>query len=54
LVLETSDKWDIEEEKVLAHLEKRKNLLEGLVISGGEPTLSNRLIPFIKKLRLLV
>lgn len=53
LVLETSDKWDIEEEKVLEHLKKRKNLLEGLVISGGEPTLSKRLIPFIKKVKAL-
>ena len=51
LVLETSTQWDVEEERVLAHLEKRKDILEGLVISGGEPTLSAKLVPFIKKVK---
>jgi pyruvate formate lyase activating enzyme len=50
-VLETSDQWDIEEETVLEHLEKRKDILEGLVISGGEPTLSKGLIPFIERVK---
>lgn len=51
LVLEESNQWDVEEETVLDHLAKRKNVIEGLVISGGEPTLSNRLIPFIEKVK---
>lgn len=51
LVLERSDQWDVEEKTVLTHLSKRKNIIEGLVISGGEPTLSDQLIPFIAKVK---
>jgi len=40
------------EEEVLEYLERRKGMLEGLVISGGEPTLHN-LEPFIGKVRAL-
>lgn len=32
-------------------LETRKGLLDGVVISGGEPTLQTELIPFIRKIR---
>ncbi|MBN2897210.1 MAG: anaerobic ribonucleoside-triphosphate reductase activating protein [Clostridia bacterium] len=53
LVLENSDQWDIDETQVIAHLEKRKDILEGLVISGGEPTLSKGLVPFIEKVKAL-
>lgn len=51
LVLETSNEWDIDENQVLEHLERRKDILEGLVISGGEPTLSRKLMPFISKVK---
>lgn len=51
LVLETSNEWDIDENQVLEHLERRKDILEGLVISGGEPTLSRKLMPFIGKVK---
>ena len=40
------------EEEVLDYLERRKGMLEGLVISGGEPTLHD-LAPFIRKVRAL-
>ncbi|HHU35905.1 MAG TPA: anaerobic ribonucleoside-triphosphate reductase activating protein [Treponema sp.] len=40
-------------EKVFAHLEKRKNVLGGLAISGGEPLLSPALSECIKKARSL-
>ena len=40
------------EEEVMDYLERRKGMLEGLVISGGEPTLHN-LEPFIEKVRAL-
>ena len=40
------------EEEVLEYLERRKAMLEGLVISGGEPTLHD-LVPFIEKVRAL-
>jgi pyruvate formate lyase activating enzyme len=40
------------EEEILEYLERRKTMLEGLVISGGEPTLHD-LAPFIVKVRAL-
>jgi len=36
---------------IFAHLEKRKNVLSGLAISGGEPLGNPRLVPLIKKAR---
>jgi pyruvate formate lyase activating enzyme len=39
------------EAEVLAFLKKRQGLLDGVVISGGEPTLYPELIPFLKKVR---
>ena len=39
------------EEEVFAYLNKRKNVLEGLVISGGEPTLQRGLEDFIRRVR---
>ncbi len=41
----------IPEEAFFNFLETRKGLLDGVVISGGEPTLQNDLIAFIKKIR---
>ncbi|MBP5451881.1 MAG: anaerobic ribonucleoside-triphosphate reductase activating protein [Treponema sp.] len=38
-------------EEIFEHLEKRKNVLSGLAISGGEPLENPRLIPLIKKAR---
>ena len=43
---------DHPEEEILEYLERRKSMLEGLVISGGEPTLHD-LVPFIEKVRAL-
>jgi len=53
LVLNPSAQPAIPEEEVFALLEKRKNLLEGVCISGGEPTLYPDLPAFIKKIKLL-
>lgn len=39
------------EDKVLDFLTKRKNLLDGVVLSGGECTLSNDLYEFVKKIK---
>ena len=39
------------EEEILEYLGKRSAFLDGLVISGGEPTLHNDLEPFIRKVR---
>jgi len=41
----------IDEEEVLKYLEKRKNLLDGVCISGGEPLLQKDLESFIKKIK---
>lgn len=44
-------KGTIKEEEVLAYLEKRKNILDGVVITGGEPLLQLNIKSFIKKIR---
>jgi len=41
----------IHEDVFFHFLEKRKGLLDGVVITGGEPTLQGDLIPFMKKIR---
>lgn len=42
---------NIVEEEVLSFLNKRKGLLEGLVISGGEPLLQNDIVQFCEKVK---
>ena len=39
------------EEEILAFLEKRRGLLQGVAITGGEPTLQKDLVDFIKRVR---
>ncbi len=39
------------EEEVLAFLDTRKGLLDGVVITGGEPTLHNDLLLFMEKVK---
>ena len=41
----------ISEEEVLAHLKKRQGILDGVCITGGEPTLQPDLEEFIRKIR---
>ena len=40
-------------DEILSFLSKRKTLLEGVVISGGEPLLHKDLIDFVKKIKTL-
>ena len=40
-----------DEEKVLAYLQKRQGLLDGVCVSGGEPLLQKGLKPFLQKIR---
>ena len=43
----------IPEEEIFAFLKKRKNILSGICITGGEPTLQTDLSEFIEKVRSL-
>ncbi|MGB9874425.1 MAG: anaerobic ribonucleoside-triphosphate reductase activating protein, partial [Hydrogenobacter sp.] len=51
LVLPERFKETLGEEEVLSFLEKRVGLLEGVVITGGEPTINVGLKDFIKKVK---
>ncbi len=51
LVLETDQLSTIEENEVLKFLESRKNILDGLCITGGEPTLCKDLPEFCEKVK---
>lgn len=44
---------NIDDESVRSFLQKRKGLLDGVVISGGEPTLQKRLNEFIAEIKQL-
>lgn len=41
----------IHQDIVFEHLDKRANILDGVVITGGEPTLQQNLIPFMRRLK---
>jgi len=43
----------IDENEILAYLEKNKNLLDAVVITGGEPTIHSNLMEFIRKVKKL-
>ena len=43
----------LDNDEVFTYIEKRKDILDGVVISGGEPTLQCNLILFIKKIKKL-
>lgn len=51
LVLSPSSCQAISEEEFFTFLTSRKGRLEGVCITGGEPTLQTDLIPFIKKIK---
>ena len=42
---------EISEDEIFSYLNQRKNMLDGVVISGGEPTIWNDLIPFMEKIK---
>jgi len=52
-ILRTQGLKLIGEGTVLEHLEKRKGLLEGLVVTGGEPTLQKDLASFLRAVKKL-
>lgn len=43
----------IPEEELLSFLEKRKGMLEGLVITGGEPLMQKDIVQFVEKVKKL-
>ena len=44
-------KGSIDENEILNYLSKRKNVLDGVVITGGEPTMQKDLISFLNKIK---
>lgn len=51
LVSNSSELKEYSEEEILDFLESKKNILDGVCISGGEPTLYPALKSFIKKIK---
>ncbi len=51
LVLHPNDLPSTPEEEFFSFLEKRRGMLQGVCITGGEPTLSEDLAQFIKKIK---
>lgn len=51
LVLEPETQPEIPEEEVLSYLQKRRGILEGICVTGGEPTLQPDLEAFIRRLK---
>ena len=53
LVLNHTTMEPYSEEEIFSHLNKRKNTLNGVCITGGEPTLQTELLEFIRKVKSL-
>lgn len=51
LVIDPDSQPLIAEEEILSYLKKRRGILEGVCITGGEPTLNGDLISFIEKIK---
>lgn len=51
LVIAPGEQPDYSQDELLAFLRKRKGILDGVCISGGEPTLSDDLEEFLRKIK---
>jgi len=51
LALNSSSLSKIDEGEVLAFLKKRRGLIDGVTVTGGEPSIDRGLIPFLGKVR---
>ena len=50
-LLDGSYPAQMEEDELLSFLKKRKGMLEGVCITGGEPLISDAIIPLLQKIR---
>ncbi|MCK4509417.1 MAG: anaerobic ribonucleoside-triphosphate reductase activating protein [Desulfuromonadales bacterium] len=53
LVLEPESYPDLDPADLLADLADRKSFIDGVVVSGGEPTLHSELLPFLQEVKAL-
>lgn len=53
LVLDPAGQPSVSEEEVLAYLKKRQGILQGVCVTGGEPTLQRDLRAFLQKIKAL-
>lgn len=53
LVVQVNCFPQVEEKEFFSYLEKRRGILDGVCISGGEPTLSSDLLSFCEKIKAL-
>ena len=53
LVVPTNGFPQIDEQEFFSYLEKRRGILDGVCVSGGEPTLAKDLISFCEKIKSL-
>jgi pyruvate formate lyase activating enzyme len=53
LVLDPEAYPDLDPAELLADLAERKSFIDGIVVSGGEPTLDSGLLPFLKDVKSL-
>lgn len=51
LAMNSPDITKIDDETVFSFLEKRKGLIDGITVSGGEPALDQGLLPFLRRVR---
>lgn len=51
IVVDPEKADDIDEEKIFQFIQENSDFLDGVVISGGEPTIDHDLVKLIKKLR---
>ena len=51
LVLDSEEEPVLDDNEIFSFLKKRKRMLEGVVVTGGEPTINKDLIPFLSSLK---
>ena len=51
LVIPNSEEETVTEEEFFQYLKKRQGILDGVVVTGGEPLLQREIIPFLEKIK---